>query len=93
MMVLISLDVYNYNHSNMEHPFITDLSDKTIEQLQDTISSLHQKLTFAYRSGNSALIQQINMVIESYKKEYQKKINDMIKKQNIEGQVRITKEG
>lgn len=77
----------------MEHPFITDLSDKTIEQLQDTISSLHQKLTFAYRSGNSALIQQLNMVIESYKKEYQKKINEMVKKQNIEGQVRITKEG
>jgi hypothetical protein len=74
----------------MEHPFINDLSDKTIEQLQDTISSLHQKLTFAYRTGNSALIQQINMVIESYKKEYQKKINEMVKKQNIEGQVKIT---
>lgn len=78
--------------SNMEHPFITDLSDKTIEQLQDTISSLHQKLTFAYRSGNGPLIHQLNMVIESYKKEYQKKINDMVKKQNIEGQVKITTE-
>jgi hypothetical protein len=77
----------------MEHPFINDLSDKTIEQLQDTISSLHQKLTFAYRTGNGPLIHQIKMVIESYRSEYQKKINEMIKKQNIEGQVRITKEG
>jgi hypothetical protein len=76
----------------MEHPFITNLSDKTLEQLQDTISNLNQKLTFAYRSKNGPLIQQLNMVLESYRNEYQKKINDMIKKQNIEGQVRITKE-
>lgn len=77
----------------MEHPFINDLSDKTIEQLQDAISGLHQKLTFAYRTGNGPLIHQLQMVIESYRKEYQNKINDMIKKQNIEGQVRITKQG
>lgn len=77
----------------MEHPFINNLSDKTVEQLQDTISGLHQKLTFAYRTGNGPLIHQLQMVIESYRKEYQNKINDMIKKQNIEGQVRITKEG
>jgi hypothetical protein len=76
----------------MEHPFINDLSDKTIEQIQDTISSLHQKLTFAYRTGTSALIQQLNMALDSYRKEYQTKIDSMIKKQNIEGQVRITKE-
>jgi len=76
----------------MEHPFITDLSDKTIEQLQDTISNLHQKLTFAYRSGNSPLIHQLQMVIESYRKEYQHKMDLMIKKQNIDGQVKITKE-
>jgi len=76
----------------MEHPFITNLSDKTLEQLQDTISNLNQKLTIAYRSQNGPLIQQLNMVLESYRNEYQKKINDMIKKQNIEGQVRITKE-
>mgnify|MGYP000713208853 CR=1 FL=1 len=76
----------------MEHPFINNLSDKTLEQLQDTISNLNQKLTFAYRSQNGPLIQQLNMVLESYRNEYQKKINDMIKKQNLEGQVRITKE-
>lgn len=76
----------------MEHPFINNLSDKTLEQLQDTISNLNQKLTFAYRSQNAPLIQQLNMVLESYRNEYQKKINDMIKKQNLEGQVRITKE-
>ena len=75
----------------MEHPFITDLSDKSIEQLQETLTGLYSKLTFAQRTGNQPLIQQISMVIESYKKEYQKKIDAMIKKQNIEGQVRISK--
>jgi hypothetical protein len=75
----------------MEHPFITDLSDKTIDQLQDTISGLYKKLTFAQRTGNGPLVNQLNMVLESYKKEYQKKIDVMIKKQNIEGQVRISK--
>jgi hypothetical protein len=76
----------------MEHPFINDISGKTLEQLQDTISSLHQKLTFAYRTQNGPLIQQLNMVLESYRNEYQKKINEVFKKQNIDGQVRITKE-
>jgi len=75
----------------MEHPFINDLSDKSIDQLQETITSLYTKLTFAQRTGNGPLINQISMVIESYKKEYQKKIDAMIKKQNIEGQVRISK--
>jgi len=75
----------------MEHPFINNLSDKSVEELQDTISSLNQKLTFAYRTQNGPLINQIRMVIESYQKEYQKKINEMINKQNIGDQVRITK--
>jgi len=75
----------------MEHPFIHNISDKTVDELQDVITNLHNKLTFAYRTQNGPLIHQLKMAIESYQTEYQKKINDMIKKQNIEGQVRITK--
>lgn len=75
----------------MEHPFINDISDKTIEELQDIISDLHKKLTFSYRTGNQPLIHQLNMVIESYKNEYQRKINELVKKQSMD-QVRITKE-
>jgi len=76
----------------MEHPFIHDLSDKSLEDLQTTISSLSSKLTFAYRTGNSALIQQINMALESYRNAYKQKMDDMIKKQNILGQVKIVNE-
>jgi len=76
----------------MEHPFINDLSNKSLEDLQTTISSLSTKLTFAYRTGNSALIQQINMALESYRNAYKQKMDDMIKKQNILGQVKIVNE-
>lgn len=73
----------------MEHPFITNLSDQSLEDLQTKISELSGKLTFAYRTGNSALISQINMALESYRNAYKKKMDDMINKQNISGQIKI----
>lgn len=75
----------------MQHPFIQDLSDKSLEDLQKTISDLTSKLTFAYRTGNGPLIHQLNMVIESYKSEYSKKIDDLVKKQNIQTKIQIEK--
>ena len=74
------------------HPFINDLSDKKLEDLQTTISDLTGKLNFAYRIGNGPLIHQIQMVIESYKAEYQKKMDEMIKKQNISSKIDIKKQ-
>jgi len=76
----------------MEHPFILNLSDKTVEELQNTISSLTNKLTFAYRSGNQPLVNQLNMAIESYKKEYSKKMDEMIKKKDLGDKINIQKE-
>jgi predicted Zn-dependent protease len=73
----------------MEHPFITSLSDKTLEELQNTISDLYGKLNYAHRSGNSALITQINMVMDSYRAEYNKRMDEMIKKQNISTKINI----
>lgn len=73
----------------MEHPFITNLSDQSLEDLQTKISELSGKLTFAYRTGNSALISQINMALESYRNAYKKKMDEMINKQNISGQIKI----
>jgi hypothetical protein len=75
----------------MLHPFINDLSDKTIEELQTTISDLTNKLNYAYRTGNQPLIHQMNMVIESYKHEYTKKMDVAIKKQNIDNKISIDK--
>jgi predicted Zn-dependent protease len=73
----------------MEHPFITSLSDKTLEELQNTISDLYGKLNYAHGSGNSALITQINMVMDSYRAEYNKRMDEMIKKQNISTKINI----
>lgn len=75
----------------MEHPFINNLNDKNIEELQNKISELTSKLTFAYRTNNGPLISQLNMAIESYKNAYTKKMDDLIKKQNINQQINITK--
>jgi hypothetical protein len=76
----------------MEHPFINDLSDKNIEELQEKLGELTKKLNFAYRVGNGPLIHQLNMVVESYKSAYNKKMDELMKKQNIHAQVSIQKD-
>lgn len=73
----------------MEHPFILNLSDKTVEELQEKITELSKKLKFAYGSQNGPMIHQLQMIIESYTVAYNKKINDLISKQNIQTQVKI----
>jgi len=75
----------------MEHPFINDLSDKTLDELQTSISGLTNKLNFAYRTGNGPLIMQINMALESYRNAYAKKMDDLVRKQDIQGQIKIQK--
>jgi hypothetical protein len=75
----------------MEHPFINNLQDKSLEDLQNTISSLTSKLTFAYRTGNGPLINQLQMAIDSYKTAYSKKMDELIQKQNIQINIQKTK--
>jgi hypothetical protein len=73
----------------MTHPFINNLSDKTFEQLQETITSLNNKLTFAYRTGNSPLISQLQMALASYREESNKKMDELLNRQNIKSGVNI----
>jgi len=75
----------------MEHPFINDLSSKTLEELQREMSGLTAKLNFAYRTRNEPLLHQIRMAIESYQNAYSKKIDEMVKAQKIMSQVKIDK--
>ena len=76
----------------MRHPFIADLSDKSLEELQATISTLMGKLTFAYRTGNTSLIHQLQMAIDTYKSEYSKKRDELMGKQKIKTKVNIEKD-
>lgn len=73
----------------MEHPFINNLEDKSLEELQETVSSLMNKLTFAYRTGNGPLIQQLHMALESYKKQQGKKLDEVFAKQKMKNTINI----
>lgn len=57
----------------MEHPLVTGLDLLTPDQLLEKISELNRKLSFAYRSGNADLCNQIRMAIDSYQSTYQEK--------------------
>ena len=74
----------------MQHPFITDVSGKSLEDLSKAISDLNQKLNFAYRMQNGALINQLNMAIESYNVEYKRRMDEMYKKNNLEKQINVS---
>ena len=76
----------------MQHPFITDLSGKSLEELQNTINDLTKKLNFVYRSQNGAMINQLRMVIESYKVEYGKRMDELYKKQNLSNKINVSKD-
>lgn len=73
----------------MEHPFITDLSEKTMEELQEAISSLNQKLTFAYQTGNQALIHQLHMALESYRVQEKRKMDEIFDKHKLNSQINV----
>jgi hypothetical protein len=76
----------------MQHPFINDLSDKSLEDLQTSITDLMKKLNFAYSMQNGPMIHQISMVLESYKAEHNKKMDEIMKKQKIQTTVSVEKE-
>lgn len=73
----------------MEHPFINNIDHLSLEELQTKISELNSKITFAYRTNNGALIHQLSMAIESYRNAYSKKMDELIKKTNVEQQIKI----
>jgi|TARA_R110000823_G_scaffold234157_1_gene360424 ankyrin repeat protein len=75
----------------MEHPFINEstLSEKSIEELQESISSLTTKLSFSSRTGNQSVTNQILMAIESHRTVMQKKLNALFNKENIKDQIHI----
>lgn len=76
----------------MIHPFLPDLSKSSLEELQEKVNTLTKNLTFAYRTGNSSLIGQLNMVLDGYRTEIAKRLDDLYKKQNLGKQVNINKD-
>jgi hypothetical protein len=64
----------------MEHPFINNLDELTLEQLGSKISELNKKLGIAMRSGNPYLCDQIRMALTSYNTKQQEKTAELYKK-------------
>ncbi len=64
------------------HPFIGDLSSKTLDEITDTISKLNKQLQYMYRIGKSDMVAQISMAINSYRQEYSKRQQEMWDKKN-----------
>ena len=52
---------------SMEHPLIGKIDDLSESELLDKITELNGKLTIAMRIGNSSLINQVNLAINTYR--------------------------
>lgn len=75
--------------SGMHHPFINDLSDKSIEELQEAISDLTSKITFAHRIQNQPMINQLDMILNSYKSEQKKKLDKLFAEKDISDNIKV----
>ena len=75
--------------SGMHHPFISDLSDKSIEDLQEAISDLTQKITFAHRTQNQPMVHQLDMIMNSYKDEQKKKLDKLFADKDIGDNIKV----
>lgn len=61
----------------IHHPMINDLSNKSLEELQDTISKLNNNLSFAAKMHNQALVNQLNLALNSYRSEYARRQQEL----------------
>lgn len=57
----------------ISHPFTGDLTGKTLEELGDAISKLGKQQQTMFRMGKMDVVNQINMLLASYRGEYQKR--------------------
>jgi len=64
----------------MDHPLIGDLTDLNLEQLQGKLSEINKRLSFSYKTGNQALINQLQLVQYSYQAEYNRKMQALMPK-------------
>lgn len=59
------------------HPFVGDLSDKTLEDLSEKINDLNKKMQFMYKMGKYDMVRQVQLVAETYRAEYLKKQQEL----------------
>lgn len=68
------------------HPLTPDLSEIKDEELRKKHAELMQRLNQAYRFGNGSLVYQLQMLLEDYTNEVnrrnQKQLDELMKKNN-----------
>jgi hypothetical protein len=63
----------------MEHPLISNIDHLSMEELQSRISDLIKKLSFAQRSGNAQLANQLRMALDTFNNKYQQRVDELNK--------------
>lgn len=61
----------------VSHPFIGDLSEKSLDDLSEIISNLTKQLHFMQRMNKPEMISQLYMALTSYRSEYQHRQQEM----------------
>jgi len=51
------------------HPLLSNLTDKTLDELLKTINETYKKISFAGKMGNPAMVNQLRMVADTYQEE------------------------
>jgi hypothetical protein len=59
------------------HPFISDLSGSNLEELGEKISTLNNRMQWAFKMGKHDMVRQMQMVLESYRAEYTRQQNEL----------------
>jgi hypothetical protein len=55
------------------HPLMGDLSNKTLDELLETVNGLHKKMNWLAKMGNGVMIQQMRNVVDTYQEEINKR--------------------
>lgn len=61
----------------MIHPFAGNLKDKTLDELMDSITKLTKQQQYMFRIGKSDVVNQINLLLTTYRTEYQKRQQEL----------------
>jgi hypothetical protein len=75
-----------------EHPLMGKVSDLSDEEIQNKVTELNQKISFAYRMNNQAMINQLHMFLNTYNEEHQKRLRDKFSSdKKLKGKIDIAK--
>ena len=55
------------------HPLMSNLTDKTLDELLKSINETYKKISFAGRMGNPAMLNQLRMIADTYQEEINKR--------------------